>query len=127
MANPEIANAALFSDLVSSSSGGAAGGHSDLAMEVAGRIALMEESERRDHIQDRLRHGLSGILKLSEKRIDCQQSLDNLGIDSLMLIELAITIQSEFGVRVATMELLKVGNVAELAELIISKLMETLD
>lgn len=127
VANPEIANAALFSDLVSSSSGGGAGGHSDLATEVAGRITAMEEAERKDHIQDRLRHGLSGILKLSEKRIDCQQSLDNLGIDSLMLIELAITIQGEFGVRVATMELLKVGNVAELAELIISKLMEALD
>ncbi len=125
-ANPEIADAALFADLVSAL-GGSGGAPSDLAVEVARSVAEMEELERQEHIQERLRRGLSGILKLSEKRIDCQQSLDNLGIDSLMLIELAITIQSEFGVRVTTMELLKVGNVAELAELIISKLMEALD
>jgi acyl transferase domain-containing protein/NAD(P)-dependent dehydrogenase (short-subunit alcohol dehydrogenase family)/acyl carrier protein len=127
VANAKVAESVLFSELISSSSGDEFDEGDEIAKTMAESIVSLPDDERVERIEALLCTGLSKILKLSEKRIDRRQSLDNLGIDSLMLIELAIAIQGEFGIRVTTMDLLKVGSVVELADLVISRLMEILN
>jgi len=93
----------------------------------AEELATMPEAERQPYVEAILCEGLAKILKLTPNKISISQDLNSLGIDSLMVIELTLAIQAEFGVEITAMELLKQPTIAELAEKIITKLFERLD
>ncbi len=87
----------------------------------------MQSEERKKYIETLLRDQLAKILKLNPDKIGSKQDLNDLGIDSLMTLEMALLIQDEFGVEMTTMNLLKQSNLSELAENIIDKLFSNMD
>ncbi|CAM2069327.1 SDR family NAD(P)-dependent oxidoreductase [Sulfidibacter corallicola] len=63
----------------------------------------------------RLRHLLAGTLKVDEARIGADRPFQELGVDSLIAVELAQVIETEFGVSLRTTDLFNYGNLEQLA------------
>jgi len=70
-------------------------------------------------------HALAGqvaaVLRIPMEKIDSEQSLMNMGIDSLMAAELQALINKAFGVRISTLELMRSPNLAHMAHMLMEK------
>ena len=121
--NPKGAESFMFSELADTDSSSQNDSIDPIAAEHVQRMMRMNESERSEYTLDLMKKRLSEVLKINIENIDSQQSLDNLGIDSLLLLELAINIRNEIGVQLSTMDILKASNLADLSEAVASKLL----
>jgi acyl transferase domain-containing protein/NADPH:quinone reductase-like Zn-dependent oxidoreductase/acyl carrier protein/short-subunit dehydrogenase len=82
----------------------------------------LPEDELGKAIIDMLKVEIGEILRLSTEKIDANRSLPEMGLDSLMAVELAVAVESRFGVRLPVMALSESPNVARLAAWIIEHL-----
>ncbi len=71
---------------------------------------------------DMLKVEIGEILRFTPDKIDAGRPLQEMGLDSLMAVELAVAIDSRFGVRLPVMALSDTPNVAKLADRIIAQL-----
>ena len=90
---------------------------------VLEEIKDMSDSDTADYVCEILRTGLARIIRLTPDRINNTQKLDTLGIDSLILLELSVAINEEFGIEISAMELFKQPTILSLANEIIRRLM----
>ncbi|MEU6609281.1 acyl carrier protein [Streptomyces shenzhenensis] len=61
---------------------------------------------------------LTGKLKVSPEKITPEATLQDLGLDSLSVVELSIILESDLGVRVSDDELLDAPTIGAMADLI---------
>ncbi len=73
-------------------------------------------------VQDLVRQEVAQTLAMAADRIDAQRSLHELGMDSLMAVELAMSLEQRFGVQLPAMMLNDAPTVAGVAARIIGKL-----
>jgi len=70
-------------------------------------------------------HALAGqvasVLRIPLEKIDSEQSLMHMGIDSLMAAELQALINKAFGVRISALELMRSPNLAHMAHILMEK------
>ncbi|MCZ6805253.1 MAG: type I polyketide synthase [Proteobacteria bacterium] len=125
--NPQMAQSTRFRDLVTLATETDDNTLDAKARQRIEELTPMLDEERQEHIETLVRNQLAKILKLSPNKIDTRQDLSNLGIDSLMILELTFTIKDEFGVEITTMSLLKQPTISELTGNIISKLFSDLE
>ncbi len=85
-------------------------------------ILRAEPAERRPLLESELRERVSAVLGLSPSRLDVHLALVNLGMDSLMGVELKNQIESELGVNVSLIELMQGASVVRLASMLVDKL-----
>ncbi len=77
---------------------------------------LAIEPEQRQHLLETyLQQQLARSLKVDPGKLDSQQSLNLLGIDSIMAVELKNGIESLWGVEISIVKLLEAPSIAELA------------
>ena len=76
----------------------AGGGDSDPIIDLAGQIAGKSEIEARAFVAERVALEVARILRLSADEIDAGRPLDELGMDSLMSLELRMSIENRFGI-----------------------------
>ena len=76
-----------------------------------------------------LKEEIGEILRISPEKIDDSRSLYDMGLDSLMGVELGLAIESRFGVKLPVLALSESPTIAKLAEKLISilKAAETAD
>jgi acyl carrier protein len=86
------------------------------------RILRTEPAMRRPLLESELRDRVSAVLGLSPSRLDVHLALVNLGMDSLMGVELKNQIESELGVSVSLIELMQGASVARLASILVDKI-----
>ncbi|AMP07573.1 type I polyketide synthase [Collimonas pratensis] len=72
-------------------------------------LCKLEPEQRRQAIDDAMQELISAILRVTRSKIDSSHSLLNMGMDSLMGIELQGAIEKNIGIKVSTLELMK-GN-----------------
>ena len=77
----------------------------------------LEENKRLSLILSKVQEMIGNALKQEPHTLDIHKRLNTLGVDSLMAMELQITMESQFGVRVPTMELMKGPTIEQLAHL----------
>jgi acyl transferase domain-containing protein len=77
---------------------------------------------RRDLAEDYLREQIARVLRLTPERVDVHTSLNNLGIDSLMAVELRNHVQASLGVVIPIARLLQEPTVAQLADVVLEQL-----
>jgi NADP-dependent 3-hydroxy acid dehydrogenase YdfG/acyl carrier protein len=87
-------------------------------------LRAMADAERLQSVEDILASHLAKVCQMPLERIDRQASLLNMGLDSLMSMELQMTIETELGVKVSTLELMKGNNLIQLAHVIAGALMD---
>ncbi|QLE41164.1 SDR family NAD(P)-dependent oxidoreductase [Nostoc sp. C052] len=88
-------------------------------------LMTAEPTERLQILESHLRELVALVLGTSPAKLDSQKSLTNLGLDSLMGVELSNRIESVLGVSVPTMKLVQGPSISQLAVELVEQLMGT--
>lgn len=95
----------------------------DRAAEVLhAHLAGASEAERPAAVQRYLLHVTARVLETTPDRIDIERRLPDLGVDSLMAVELRTALRAELGVEVPIVDLLEQLSVRGLAETVAQRL-----
>ena len=121
--NEHAAQSIRFNTLIRKANTSDGTGENSIAMAICKELEPMSDTEKQEYVEKILREGLSKVLRLTPEKIDVKQNLNNMGIDSLMMLELTLIIQSTFGIEMPTMELLKQPTLRQVAENILNKLL----
>ena len=87
---------------------------------LAERIALVPAEQRRPLVLDTLREQLGRILGTTAAKIDLERQLPDLGLDSLMAVELAQSLEAEVGRPVSVMQMIQATSALAVAELLLA-------
>jgi acyl carrier protein len=82
----------------------------------------VDPAERPQFLSTQIRDQLARVLGMSPAKLDVEQPLLNLGIDSLMAVEIGNQIQAMVGVEVPTMKFMEGLSIAGLAAYVIEQL-----
>jgi acyl carrier protein len=85
-------------------------------------LAELPEDVLLTTIGDMLKVEIGKILRIAPDKIDANRSVQQMGLDSLMGVELVVAVESRFGVRLPVMALSDSPTVAKLAAWIVGQL-----
>jgi len=109
-----------FEFLAHRSSGGEADdGQAD---DIAGMLQTLEPAALHARVVEMLKSEVGEILRLPADRIDASGSIYDMGLDSLMGVELAVALEARFGIRLPVMALSESPTIEKLAERLIGLL-----
>ncbi|MDX2052531.1 MAG: SDR family NAD(P)-dependent oxidoreductase [Polyangiaceae bacterium] len=91
--------------------------------ELVRRLGALNAQDRMEFVQARLKAVVAPIFKVEVERFEIELPLRNLGMDSLIALELQAEIEVQLGVEVSTMELLAGRSVAALAALVLQRVL----
>ena len=99
--------------------------HSDAdhSADIRSLLATMSEDEAQQLITERLLTEIEHILRLPREKLDTHSSVFDLGMDSLMGMELVLAIEERFGVKLPVMALTEGATITRIAERICAQLL----
>jgi NAD(P)-dependent dehydrogenase (short-subunit alcohol dehydrogenase family)/acyl carrier protein len=74
---------------------------------ILASLLQLDDQARAQEVFRLLAAEIAGVLRISQERVDEKRSLTQLGMDSLLAMELQVKIHDRFGIRISTLELLK--------------------
>jgi acyl transferase domain-containing protein/acyl carrier protein/short-subunit dehydrogenase len=86
-------------------------------------LLSLEPKERYPVLESRVRETVARVLRLPADSLDVQHSINDLGVDSLMAVELQTLIQSRFGVDFCIMDLMSGPTVGQLSNRLLEELL----
>lgn len=92
----------------------------DNADDIQRMVAELSPDELLATFKQMLKEEIGEILRISPEKIDDSRSLYDMGLDSLMGVELGLAIESRFGVKLPVLALSESPTIAKLAEKLIS-------
>jgi NADPH:quinone reductase-like Zn-dependent oxidoreductase/acyl carrier protein len=101
---------------------GATEADEDNDTDIQNMLATLSDGELATAFSDILRQELGEILRVSPDKIDPSKSVYDMGLDSLMGVELVIALESRFGIRLPVMALSESPTITKLADRIIAQL-----
>jgi len=87
--------------------------------EVRGHLAGLPRTEAISFAEQLLIKHVAGIVGITSAKLAADQSLLDLGMDSLMLVELQMQLEKQCGIVISTLELMDATTVAKLAQRIV--------
>ncbi len=112
-AHPHLAGDSRFCGLRSLGAGGGAG---DAASALRQSLEGASREQRLRAVEEHLLEVLAATLKMSRDTIPVNRKLNEMGVDSLLVLELSLGIKERIGVTFSAMEFLKGPSVRQLAE-----------
>lgn len=88
-------------------------------------ISELPEEERAAAMGQAVAEQVARVLRMPLSQVDLQHSLTQMGVDSLMSVELQTAIDQVFGVRISTLELMRSKNLLHLAELLMERTIQS--
>ncbi|WP_269900161.1 type I polyketide synthase [Paenalcaligenes faecalis] len=88
----------------------------------AALLETLSPAELQSHVSQLIRTEISAILRLPVERIEANQSIYDMGLDSLLGVELVLALEDRFGVRIPAMALSESPTITRLADKIIELL-----
>jgi acyl carrier protein len=73
-------------------------------------------------VEDMTARLLSDVFRTASDRLDRNRSLQEMGMDSLMAVELQVALQRQFGCDIPVMEVVATGGIRDLARLVAARL-----
>jgi acyl transferase domain-containing protein/NADPH:quinone reductase-like Zn-dependent oxidoreductase/acyl carrier protein len=119
---PAIAKAPKYArmrDLMSEEAGEASGANAE---EIRAHLAGLPREEAIATVQQLLIKHIAGVVGTAPAKIPTAQPLTDLGMDSLMLVELQIGLDKQFGVAIPTLELMDLATVEKLGRRIVDEI-----
>lgn len=90
-------------------------------------LAELSETEILSTFMDLLKHEVGTVLRIDPTKIDPNRLLSDMGLDSLMGVELAVALESLFGIKVPVMVLTDSPTIAKLAQHLLTQLSSSRD
>ena len=87
-------------------------------------LCKLESDARVERILNQIRESIASVLRLNVSKIDISKSITNLGLDSIMAIELKNKLEQTYKIEIQISELIKGPSLFELATKISSKINE---
>jgi NADPH:quinone reductase-like Zn-dependent oxidoreductase/acyl carrier protein len=112
-AHPHLTNDSRFRALKNLAGAGGAG---DAAAQLRQSLEGATREQRVRAVEDHLREVLAATLKMSRDAISVNRKLNEMGVDSLLVLELSLGIKERIGVAFSAMEFLKGPSLRQLAE-----------
>jgi len=78
-------------------------------------LAELDDTALLERFVEMLKHEVCEILRLPPARLDTQRPLQELGLDSLMSVELVVALEERFGIRLPVMELSESSSIDKLS------------
>lgn len=97
-------------------------GQEDHSEDIQRLLAELSDDELLATFSDILRNEIGEILRVGADKIDPERSLYDMGLDSLMGVELMIALESRFGIRLPVMALSQSPTIRKLAARVIQQL-----
>jgi acyl transferase domain-containing protein/acyl carrier protein len=119
-AAPTLANSPRFADLVAKAAGPGGDGLADANWRA--ELLAMEPEQRLGAVQQRVREGVAQVLGLDPAKVDPQRRLDQLGLASLMAVELQHVLRQRTGIEVSAMDMMQGPSVADLSKVLLGRL-----
>jgi phthiocerol/phenolphthiocerol synthesis type-I polyketide synthase C len=119
---PAIAKAPKYAhmrDLMSEEAGEASGANVEA---IRTRLADLPREEAIATVQQLLIKHITGVVGIAPAKIPTDQPLTDLGMDSLMLVELQIGLDKQFGIAIPTLELMDLATVEKLGRRIVDEI-----
>ncbi len=116
-ANPAAGHSPRFAELVRA--GGTGDGRVNPLLQALAALAPEEHEATATAL---VAEEVAATLRMPADKLDVREPLNNMGLDSLIAIELQTAMHSKFGVEIPTLELMKGISVAQIARHILSKL-----
>lgn len=101
---------------------GSGDGDDTSSQDIAQMLATMDDETLHPLLMDMLKSEISEILRVPADKIDSERSIYDMGLDSLMGVELIVALENRFGIRLPVMTLSESATTSKLA----SKLIELL-
>ena len=124
-AYPHLARDARFVDLMSDAA--LARGNRPKGSSLRAALAELEPGQRRERLELELTTKLARILDALPEKLDVTASIDNLGLDSLMLTDLQVWIVRLLDINVPLIKLLKGPSIVSLSAELLAQLDKTAD
>lgn len=86
------------------------------ADDIAHLIATLDDAALHERFTDMLKTEIGEILRVAPDKIDATRSIYDMGLDSLMGVELVVALENRFGIRLPVMALNESPTPAKLAE-----------
>lgn len=119
---PQLAALAVFQDVIAASAKTQGGRVLSPAMRLKCKLALLEHHERQQYLQSIVTEALAQVLQLPVSQIGPETQITQLGLDSLMTVELRNSLQGKHGIEISAVGLLKGGTIGYLASQTLAKL-----
>jgi acyl carrier protein len=110
--HPHAARQPVLTELAAAASLGESEGQTDLATS----LGAMAEEERVTYLVACVHKVVADTMRIAIERIDPAEPIRNLGLDSLMAVELATALERRLGIPIPSMELMSGPSVRQLAE-----------
>ncbi len=118
-ANPRIAEDRRFLEMQGGSDSGGGGG---VAAEIRSSLGAASKEQRVRAMEDHLQEVLAKTLRMAKDSVPVNRRLNEMGVDSLMVLELGLGVKERIGVSFSAMELLKGPNLQQMATMAADKL-----
>ncbi|MEN6484947.1 MAG: type I polyketide synthase [Syntrophobacteraceae bacterium] len=109
-----------FSDLLQQAGGSEA--DAVQSEDVRKMLGSLSDAELLEAVGDILRREVGEILRISPEKIEATRSMYDMGLDSLMGVELAAAIESRLGIQLPVMALSESPTIARLAEYLVRQM-----
>jgi len=96
---------------------GAGGAGADAASALRHTLGEASREQRLRALEEHLQEVLAGTLKMARETVPLNRKLNEMGVDSLLVLELSLGIKERIGVAFSAMEFLKGPSVRQLAEI----------
>ena len=119
---PAIADAPKYAPVRDLMSGEASAATGAEAEEIRAHLSGLPRDEAISAVQQLLVRHIAGVVGAPPARIAADQPLTDLGMDSLMLVELQMGLDKQFGIAIPTLELMDLATVEKLGRRILDEL-----
>jgi NADPH:quinone reductase-like Zn-dependent oxidoreductase/acyl carrier protein len=119
---PAIARAPKYArvrDLLSEEAGEGGSANTE---ELRAHLASLPRDEAIAAVQQLLIKHIAGVVGTAPAKLAVDQPLTDLGMDSLMMVELQLGLDKQFGIAIPTLELMDLATVAKLARRIVGEI-----
>ena len=121
-AHPDLSDDPRFAALKTQAG---TGGGNDAASQIKAELAELSKEQRLGALEGHLQDVLANTLKMPKDNISVSRKLNEMGVDSLMVLELSLGIKERIGVSFSAMEFLKGPNLQQLAAMAETRLWST--
>jgi polyketide synthase 12/epothilone polyketide synthase D len=118
-AHPRLADDPKFRDLCLQS---ADAGGGDAASQLRETMAGFSKEQKLRALEEHLQDVLATTLKMAKDHVPVDRKLNEMGVDSLLVLELSLGIKERIGIHFSAMEFLKGPSIQQLASLAESRL-----